>query len=183
MRLFIAIDIPSDLKEKLSRLIAKLKKCDLDAKWVNSANIHMTLKFLGEVDKEQLNEVKNIITATSAKFSKLELSINGLGFFPNENSPRVFFVSTDKEEILKNIAEELENRLESLGFAKEGRFKSHLTLARFRSKKNIDCLKNEIKDISMEGKITVEEITLFKSTLNAQGPIYEKILCATLKNS
>jgi 2'-5' RNA ligase len=181
MRLFIAIDISQDLKEKLSRLIAKLKKCDLDAKWVSSTNIHMTLKFLGETQEEQLAEIKNIITAVCVKFSRLELSINGFGFFPHEKSPRVFFISTDNEEILKSISLELEERLESLGFPKESRFRSHLTIARFRSKKNIDCLKKEIKNISIIAKFDVTEIILSKSTLTPQGPIYEKIFSAPLK--
>jgi len=181
MRLFIAIDIPEDLKEKLARIIARLKKCDLDAKWVNASNIHMTLKFLGETREEDLDKIKNIISVTSSLFTKLELVTSGFGFFPGENSPRVFFVSTDNEEILKNISLQLEDKLEILGFPKEGRFKSHLTIARLRSKKNIDCLKEEMKNISIEAKFTVSEIILFKSLLKPTGPIYEKLFSASLK--
>lgn len=181
MRLFIAIDIPQNLKEKLSLICAKLKKCDLDAKWVNTANIHITLKFLGETAEEQLDEIKNIITSVAGHFNRLELNVGGFGFFPNEISPRVFFVSTDKEETLKNISLQLEDKLENLNFPKEGRFKSHLTLARLRSKKNIDCLKEEIKKISIEAKFPVTEIILLKSTLKPTGPVYEKIFTAGLK--
>ena len=181
MRLFIAIDIPEDLKEKLSRVVTRLKKFNLDAKWVNSANIHMTLKFLGEVAEEQLDKIKNIISVTAGNFGRLELSTGKFGFFPNETSPRVFFISTDKEEILKNISFQLEDQLESLGFPKEGRFKSHLTIARFRTKRNIDCLKNEMKGMTIEAKFAVTEIILFKSTLKPTGPVYEKIFYAPLK--
>jgi len=181
MRLFIAIDIPEDLKEKLARVRAKLKECGLDAKWVNASNIHMTLKFLGEAPEEKLDEIKSIVNATAGNFGKLELNVGDFGFFPNETSPRVFFISTDKEEILKNISLQLEDRLESLGFPKEGRFKSHLTIARFRTKKNIDCLKNEIKGMAIEAKFAVCEIILFKSLLTPAGPVYEKIFCAPLK--
>jgi len=181
MRLFIAIDIPEDLKEKLSRVVIRFKKCDLDAKWVNTSSIHMTLKFLGEASEEQLDKIKNTISTTAGNFSKLELNVGGFGFFPNETSPRVFFISTDNEEILRNISLQLEDKLEVLGFAKEGRFKSHLTLARFRSKKNIDCLMNEIKNISVEEKFAVSEIILFKSLLKPAGPIYEKLFSAALK--
>ncbi len=181
MRLFIAIDIPEDLKEKLSRVVTRLKKCGLDAKWVNASNIHMTLKFLGETQEEDLDKIKSIVGDTSGLFTKLELSTGGFGFFPNEKSPRVFFISTDKEEILKNISLQLEDKLEGLGFPKEGRFKSHLTIARFRTKKNIDCIKNGIKDMTVEAKFAVSEIILFKSTLTPAGPVYEKIFCAPLK--
>jgi len=181
MRLFIAIDIPEDLKEKLSRIVTRLKKCGLDAKWVNTSNIHMTLKFLGETREEDLDKIENIINATSSMFTKLELNTAGFGFFPSENSPRVFFLSTDNEEILKNISLQLEDKLEILGFPKEGRFKSHLTIARFRSKKNIDCLKEEIKNISIKAKFAVSEIILFKSLLKPTGPVYEKVFCSALK--
>ncbi|MCK9615867.1 MAG: RNA 2',3'-cyclic phosphodiesterase [Candidatus Omnitrophica bacterium] len=181
MRLFIAIDIPEDLKEKLSRAVTRLKKCDLDAKWVNTSNIHMTLKFLGEVSEEQLDKIKNIIKTTAGNFSQLELNVGSFGFFPNETSPRVFFISTDNEEILKNISLQLEDKLESLGFPKEGRFKSHLTIARFRTKRNIDCLKNEMKGMTIEAKFAVSEIILFKSLLKPTGPVYEKLFCAPLQ--
>lgn len=181
MRLFIAIDIPEDLKEKLSCIVTRLKKCDLDAKWVNTSNIHMTLKFLGETREEDLDKIKNRMSNACQLFTKLELSCGNFGFFPDEKSPRVFFVSTDKEEILRNISLELENKLEGLGFPKEGRFKAHLTIARLRSKKNIDCLKNEIKNIPIEAKFAVSEIILFKSLLKPTGPVYEKVFCSALK--
>jgi 2'-5' RNA ligase len=141
----------------------------------------MTLKFLGEVQEEQIDKIKGIIMAIAGNFSRLELSVGNFGFFPNENSPRVFFISTDKEEILKEMSLQLEDKLEALGFPKEGRFKPHLTIARIRSKKNIDCLKNEIKDAATKAKFAVNEIILFKSLLTSAGPIYEKVFCAELK--
>ncbi|MDD4955426.1 MAG: RNA 2',3'-cyclic phosphodiesterase [Candidatus Omnitrophica bacterium] len=181
MRLFIAIDLPENLKEKLSRIVLKFKKCDLDAKWVDTANIHMTLKFLGETREDDLDKIKNVLSSVAAFFSKLELNTGEFGFFPNEKSPRIFFISTDKEEILRKISFELEERLERIGFTREGRFKSHLTIARFRSKKNVECLMKEIKDISIKEKFEVSEITLFKSLLKPTGPVYEKIFSAALK--
>ncbi|MDD4182654.1 MAG: RNA 2',3'-cyclic phosphodiesterase [Candidatus Omnitrophica bacterium] len=181
MRLFIAIDIPEDLKEKLSRIVTRLKKYDLDAKWVNTSNVHMTLKFLGEASEEQLDKIKDTINMIAGNFSRLELNVGSFGFFPKETSPRVFFISTDNEETLRNISLQLEDKLEVLGFAKECRFKPHLTLARFRSKKNIDCLKNGIKNMAIEAKFEVSEIILFKSLLKPAGPVYEKLFSAALK--
>jgi len=180
MRLFIAIDIPEDLKEKLARVIGGLKKCDLDAKWVNPSNIHITLKFLGETRGEQLEKIKAIISETAGNFAKLEIAAGNFGFFPNEISPKVLFISTNNDETLKNISLRLEDKVEGLGFPKENRFKSHLTLARFRGRKNIDRLKEEIKKITLEAKFAVCEIILFKSTLESSGPVYEKIFCAPL---
>ena len=180
MRLFIAIDIPEELKEKLAHIISGLKKCGADAKWVDASNIHITLKFLGETRDEQLDKVKAIISETAGSFTKLELTAESFGFFPNEISPKVLFISTNNEETLKKISLRLEDKVEGLGFSKENRFKSHLTLARFRGKKNIDRVKEEIKRITLEGKFWVCEIILFKSTLKPSGPVYEKIFCAPL---
>lgn len=180
MRLFIAIDLPSNLKEKLEQTINAFKKCNLDAKWVDAKNIHMTLKFLGEVNEEKLDEIKKIMREAAAQYKSLEANLTDFGFFPDENYVRVFFVATDKEEILKNVADNLEKKLEKIGFPKEGRFKTHITLARVRTKKNIDRLKKEIKCVELKEKFSVSEITLFKSTLTASGPIYEAIFKASL---
>ena len=180
MRTFIAIELPEDIKIKLQNLTETFKKCGLDAKWVETKNIHMTLKFLGEVDEEQLEEIKKSITTITNQFKSFTVSLTNFGFFPNEKYPRVFFVATDKEEMLKNIAIRLEDGLEKIGFAKEGRFRSHLTLCRFKGTKNIDALKKEAETIAPQGQFPIEGISLFKSTLTSRGPIYEEIFKASL---
>jgi 2'-5' RNA ligase len=181
MRLFIAITLPENIKIKLEEIVKTFKKCDLDAKWVKTQNIHMTLKFLGEVDEAQLGEIKNIITAVAGEFRQLSVNLTGYGFFPNEKRPRVFFVATDKQELLKNMAMRLEDELEKLGILKEDRFRSHLSLCRFKGTKNIEVLKKEVKNITPQGQFPVEAISLFKSTLTPQGPIYDEIFKASLK--
>lgn len=183
MRLFIAIDIPQNLKEELSRLTTKLKKCDADAKWVEMQNLHLSLKFLGEVAEDKIKKIEEIISVVGKKYITLELSLENFGFFPNEKHPRVFFVATDKEEELKKIYSEIEDALRGTGFEKEERFKSHITLARFRSAKNIEILRKQIESTIVKGKFPANEIALFKSALTPQGPVYEKTFSASLKNS
>lgn len=180
MRLFIAIDIPDGLKEKISRLSNMLKKCDLDVNFVNPSNIHITLKFLGETSEENIDKIKSIITAASCSYKRFKLTTTEFGFFPSEKKPRVFFLATDNEEILKNIFLKLEEGLKGLGFAKENLFKSHLTIARLGSSKNITRLKDEIRDMRIKEEIEVCEIILFKSVLTPSGPVYEKLFCAQL---
>jgi 2'-5' RNA ligase len=181
MRLFIAIDLPSSVKEKIAQLIKTLKKLDLEAKWVETANLHLSLKFLGEVEEKNTEEIKRIVADVAVNASQFEINLYSFGFFPNEKYPRVFFVATDKEDVLRNIAVHLEDRLAMIGFPKENRFKSHITLARFKGIKNIDLLKAEMKNIAIEEKSSVEEIALFKSTLTKTGPIYEKIFKVSLR--
>jgi 2'-5' RNA ligase len=180
MRLFVAIDLPQNLKEELSRLTAKLKKCDCDAKWVEPQNLHLSFKFLGETSEDKIKSIEEILNTAAKKHKMLELNLENFGFFPNEKRPRVLFVTTDNEEELRGICSSFEDSLQNIGFEKDERFKSHITLARFRSAKNIEVLKKELGSITVKGKFIVNEITLFKSILKSQGPIYEKIFSAAL---
>ena len=183
MRLFIAIDLPQNLREELSHLTTKLKKCDADAKWVEPQNLHLSFKFLGETNEDKIKSIEKILNAVAKKHKTLELNLEKFGFFPNEQSPRVFFIATDKEEELKKIYSSLEDALQNIGFEKEERFKSHITLARFRSLKNIEVLKKQVKSLTIKGAFTAREITLFKSTLKPQGPVYEKLFSTLLQGT
>jgi 2'-5' RNA ligase len=181
MRVFIAIDLPPFIKDRIGEVIAKLQECNVDAKWVKPTNLHLTLKFLGEVDKEKIEEIKMVMENISNKFYNFKISFKGFGFFPSGNNPRVFFIATTAEETLKQISIQCEEELEKIGFKKENRFKSHITLARLRKRRNIDCLKKRLKDISLKETCLLKEITLFKSTLTKEGPIYEEIFKSNLK--
>ena len=180
MRTFIAIELPHPTKEKISQVQQIFKECDLAFKWVKPENIHLTLKFLGNIKNEQLPEIKNIITDVAKKNKSLKAQFTDFGFFPNEKRPRVFFIATSYQDLLKSIAQELEDKLETIGFEAEYRFKSHLTLARIKSLENIDCLKEKSKEIKLTEEFSINEIILFKSTLTPSGPIYEKIFTSPL---
>ena len=178
MRVFVAIDLPEELKNKIGQIQQELKACDLDCKWVKPQNIHLTLKFLGEAEKEEIDEMKQTLKSAAKEFRAFKVSFKEFGFFPQEREPRVLFVSTDNEENLKNIVSALSPQ-ENLPVGRQGKFKSHITLARLKSNKNVDCLKRRIKSIVFTESFEVKDITLFKSKLNAQGPIYEKILTSS----
>jgi len=180
MRAFIAIDLPEEIKSKIAELEDDLKRCDLAFRWVRPENLHLTLKFLGNIDQEQISKIKEAITKISGKFTAFQVSLSDFGFFPNERKPRIFFVNIDKEELLKSIARELEEELEPLGFDKENRFKSHITLARIKDLKNIDGLKPKIENIQLDEKFLIRAIILYESTLTKEGPIYGKIFKSNL---
>ena len=175
MRTFIAIGLPLSIRKKISQIQENLKKCNLTFKWVKPDNTHLTLKFLGSVDEEKLEQIKKIITKTSGGFKAFGVNLEGFGFFPNAKKPRVFFINTSHQELLKSIADKLEEELIILDFEKEGRFKSHITLARIKDKQNLECLKKELENIKLEEEFAVEEIMLYKSTLTPEGAIHEVI--------
>jgi len=182
MRTFIAIDLPEKIKNKIAELENDLKKCDLAFRWVKPENLHLTLKFLGDISQEQVSKIKEAITKISGKFATFKANFNGFGFFPNARRPRVFFISIEKGELFRSIARELEEELETLGFDKENRFKSHITLARIKDLKNIESLKVKIKDTQLDEKFLIPAIILYKSTLAKEGPIYGEIARSNLRN-
>ncbi|MBU1112480.1 MAG: RNA 2',3'-cyclic phosphodiesterase [Candidatus Omnitrophica bacterium] len=175
MRAFIAIDLPENLKNQLAQIQNDLKSCDLDLKWVKPENLHLTLKFLGDIDEKQLLEIKKIIKGIAFNQKTFEVSLEAFGFFPDSRKPRVFFVSTTNQDLLKTIVNRLETGLGKIGFPIEGRFKSHLTLARIKSSKNLETLLQNLKEVSLEGVFTVKEIAVYESRLKPTGPVYEKI--------
>ena len=138
------------------------------------------MKFLGDIEPPQLDEIKTIISETAKKFKYFEVALDKFGFFPNQKKPRVFFINVTAGDKLKSIADMLEEKLQGLGLEKEGKFKSHITLARIKQSKNITSLIKTAENISLKGNFPIKEITLYKSTLTKTGPIYEKVASSSL---
>ncbi|MFA5362234.1 MAG: RNA 2',3'-cyclic phosphodiesterase [Candidatus Omnitrophota bacterium] len=180
MRTFIAIELPEEVKEYLRRLQGKLKKPGADVKWVTPGNIHLTLKFLGEIDENTVQAVENIIEKTARTKRSFIVHVSSLGGFPGLTSPRVIWIGIDKGDTeVKEIAQDLEKSLEEIGIPPENReFSSHITIGRIRSKLNRAGLAQALTDFKNAPQtenieFPVKKITLFKSTLTPQGPIYE----------
>ena len=136
MRAFIAIDLPPKTKAAVSVLQEKLKNPGADLKWVEPDNIHLTLKFLGEIDPGQLDKINAIIEMVAKNNPDFVMHINSLGAFPKIDYCKVIWVGLDKgDSETKNLAQELEEKLEILGIPKEDReFSTHITIARLRSR-------------------------------------------------
>jgi len=189
MRTFIAIELPKNIKDSLSQLQAELKSSNADVKWVAPENIHLTLKFLGEIDDKKSEKIIQIIEEVAKGKNKFQVRISLLGAFPKIGSPRVIWVGIeagDKET--KEIAEELEEKIAKIGVPKEKRpFSSHITIGRLRSPLKREILIKYLKEKSgLGGKIlefSADKITLFKSTLTPKGPIYEILKETILKTS
>lgn len=189
MRAFIAIELPKEIKDFLGSLQEELKKSGADVKWVMPRNIHLTLKFLGEIDEQKLNKVKEVLENIAENKNYFSLSLSSLGAFPKIDSPRVIWVGIEAgaQDTIKEIAQELERKIaEAAGIPKEKRpFSSHITLGRLRSSLNMFRLVRELKisASSLENKpgFNVTKFTLFKSTLTLKGPIYEILKEVSLK--
>jgi RNA 2',3'-cyclic 3'-phosphodiesterase len=131
LRLFIAIEIPSEIRNALSVFLQELRVTAPTAKWVRAENLHVTLKFLGHTHPEKLGAVESALRAVRSP-RPVALEFRGLGFFPNEKRPRVFWAGMEASANLRPLAEEVDRSVSGLGFPPETRpFTPHLTLARF----------------------------------------------------
>ena len=177
VRAFLAIDLDDDLKPKVNRVMKEFKQIDTRIKYVDLMNLHFTLKFFGEIDTEGLQLLESKIEKVVSEFEPFDVKIKGCGAFPNSNHIKVIWVGIENDEILRKLHDELDKEFTKLGFDKDKKFSTHLTIGRMKSAKNKDKVKSTIEefgDVDI-GEMKVSKITLKKSTLTPSGPIYEDL--------
>ena len=175
IRTFVAIEIPSEIQEKINELQIKLKPLAGGISWVRSQNIHLTLKFLGEIDQNLLGSVISTVTQAAEGFTPFQIKILGAGFFPNAQRPRVIWVGCEEtSHRLLRLQTTLENSLATIGFEKEKRkFSPHLTIGRVKYFKNIAAVVSAVKDLDFNaGEFDVRRIVVMRSQLHPGGSIY-----------
>ena len=181
MRTFIAIELSDQIRESLAQIQSHLKYSGADVKWVEKNNIHLTLRFLGEVAEEKCAKIKSILDEIGKSTKQFEISIKDIGAFPNINYSRVIWVGLDKGAVeSKALAEKIDEEVLKIGFQKETRpFAAHLTIGRVRSPKNKEALKEKIASYSLQPTVhspqLISSVALFQSTLTPKGAVYTKL--------
>ena len=180
IRAFIAVKISQEIQDKLAGIQDKLKQADAQVSWVNPDNIHLTLKFLGDIQETQIPDILEAMTASAKTVSPFSMQIGYAGAFPNLSFPRVIWigVTDDEQGSLKALEADLSPRLETLGFQEEGgRFQPHLTLGRVRSQKKKSTLFRAIEGIVniWVGVTSVDALYLIRSELRSTGSEYTEI--------
>jgi RNA 2',3'-cyclic 3'-phosphodiesterase len=176
MRLFVALDIPEDVRRSLASLVAKLRRACQNARWVRIEGIHITLKFIGECSPEKTEAIKSALASVPAR-SPIPMHFRGMGFFPNERRPRVLWAGVEAPE-LAMLASGIDASLVPLGIAREGRvFSPHLTLSRFDTPRALDALRSVIDEAgALEfGDTTAKEFHLYQSVLKRGGAEYTRL--------
>lgn len=176
IRCFIAVLLPEEIKAKACEIQDKLKRVNADVKWVEKENLHITLRFLGEIEEELVEKIKDTMLEIGKKFPPPKLEFKGIGAFPDLRRPRVIWIGGEAP-LLGEIAKDLEERIRKLGIPPEKPFSFHLTLGRVRSPKNLHSLTKalqEIGEINL-GKTIAESFFLMRSILYPQGPQYSPI--------
>jgi 2'-5' RNA ligase len=183
MRTFIAIELPSEIKSALASLQTELRRAGADVSWTRPENIHLTLKFLGEVDERRIGEVENVCVASAAEFRPFTLSLNETGVFPNARQPRILWAGLAGEiEKTVEMRKRLDDGLALIGFEREEKdFRPHLTIGRVKSNRKIRELlalagARQVPALSF----MVTEIVLMKSELHPAGARYTPVAKVSL---
>jgi len=176
VRAFIAVDVEGELASRLGRLAESLKSTGAQVKVVEEENFHITLRFLGNVPIDMIDEIEKIMKKAVEDVEPHKIKLKGVGAFPNEARPRVIWVGVEGDELLATIAQRLERELRRLGFKPETKgFTAHITLARVKGPRGRERLTEwieKMRDVEL-GELEVKSIRLKKSTLTPRGPIYE----------
>ncbi len=186
MRSFIAIELPDTAKSALAELQRELKKTGADIRWVKPDNLHLTLKFLGNIEEKVIGTLVQVMRGTCNKYTPFNLEIKGMGFFPNVRSPRIIWVGINGNTAMTGIQSEIDSGLSSLGFEREKRnYAPHLTLGRFRTSQGKRLITEAVEQFSNRsfGVIGVESLSLMRSDLHQAGARYTKIAEISLRET
>ncbi len=181
VRCFVAVEIPASIQVLLKPVQTHLESQIRKASWTKQGNFHLTLKFLGDVHPEGINDVSEAVQRVADTYSAFSIAFGGIGAFPNLDRPRVIWMGIKQgASTLSHLAKAINLELVDLGFSIDNRFHPHLTLARLRTTTNLESLKNILckYDTIKGGSMNVNEITLMQSQLHRNGAIYTPLsLC------
>lgn len=169
-RLFIAVDLPETIKENLESMSFGIP----GAKWVRPEQLHLTVRFIGEVDGALFHDIKNILAEVSA--ASFSLQLKGVGYFPPRGAPRVLWVGLEKSEPLLLLRKKIDLRLLRVGVEPEGRkFSAHITLARLKNSP-VQKIANFLSGNGLfsQEPFQVEDFKLYSSILSPKGA-YHKV--------
>jgi 2'-5' RNA ligase len=185
LRTFIAVESSPEVHTKAQQLIKELSATPAKVKWVEPHNLHLTLKFLGDVEMLEMPNICEALTVAAANIAPFDLESFGAGAFPSLHSPRTVWIGARSgSDEMVDLHDRIEQALEPFGFRREQRrFRPHLTIGRVRnSPDGIEELAERLaaRREFVGGSTDVSEIVLFSSELGREGPTYEVLHTAPL---
>lgn len=182
VRLFIAIEIPDPVKEALEALQAELRKARAEVSWIRPANIHLTIKFLGEVAEERLDAIVRATVAAASHHPPAVLGLSGVGVF-DERRPRIVWAGLKGDlEVVERVWFDLDERLGEAGFTRESRpFRPHLTIGRFKTPRGAPELIAMASAYALpDVRFVATEMVIVHSRLHPAGARYTALARARL---
>jgi len=174
VRLFVALQISEEIRAAIAALGRELKQLDDSWKWTREENLHVTLKFLGEIPSDKLESIRQALRGMTGEWP-IEVKFSGLGFFPSERRPRVLWVGMKAPPSLPALGAAIDAALGKVGVPKEEReFTPHLTLARNKAERIAPKLREALAKCSTKefGMMDASSFHLIESKLKSTGPEY-----------
>ncbi len=190
IRTFIAVDLPENVKEAIGQVSEQLQDIlsETSVRWVNPEKIHLTLKFLGDVSRENISIIQKILESEASKRQGMEIGIGGIGAFPKIRHPRVIWIGVEAPSELFDLRRGIESGVARLGYNYDKYdFKPHLTLGRISRKASAQDVRRVGKALhdSAVGFIGVARISavhLYRSDLQPEGAKYTQLFSAELQD-
>lgn len=184
IRTFVGVEVSAQVRTRAGQLMARLGTTGAKVKWVELHNLHLTLKFLGDVDARELPQVCSAVAKAVRTLPAFEIELVGAGAFPTAARPRTLWMGVGRgTEGLIEIHERLEQELAGLGFRREGRrYQPHLTIGRVRGEQAeaVAAIVTELASFP-GGVSSVDEVVVFSSELARQGPTYQAMFQVPLE--
>lgn len=187
LRTFIAIPLAAEVQERILALQNEVKKeISQGVKWVEKQSLHVTLKFLGDVEESAVSAISSCLAKMTEKLAPFSFRVQGVGVFPNKEKPHILWTGIEgAREILPSLARNLDTEMKRFGIASEEKeFSPHITIGRVKRFAEIPLASIHTflqhKDLGL-GEVQVKSILLFKSELFPEGPIYTSLSEALLK--
>ena len=178
------MELPQEIHHSLKQTQDLLRESMPDVRWTKSSNIHLTLKFLGDVEISRTNSINKALTDIACRFPPFTMTLTGLGAFPNSRKPRIVWVGLENgaDELIE-IAEQIEGAMQKLGFPREKRrFRPHLTVGRIRRLEHPALMTESLEqsNVGKLGEFTVQRVSHIRSQLDPGGSIYTTLFEAPL---
>lgn len=184
IRAFVAVSVSETVLQRCREISDRLRELNLEGRFARTQSIHLTLHFLENIAGEKVAQIEKVLQETGREVLPFSLEIRRLGVFPNPSRPRVLWIGVHPVDVVSDLQARLQQRLEPLGFPGQDRpFHPHLTLLRFKSRKNLSALIEYVQGPGAEehaGVLKVEEVHLYQSILKPDGAEYRKLVTAKL---
>lgn len=173
IRTFIAIDFPDEVIKEVARVQEELEKIKFAGKITELENLHLTLKFLGEISESKVSEVREKLK--EIKFDKFKVKLGEIGLFSIRGNPKIVWIKVEGEGIWA-LQKKIDSKMAELGFKMEKRFMSHLTIARINHVKEKEKFIERVRKLGISRiDFEVDNFKLMKSELRMLGPVYSLI--------
>jgi RNA 2',3'-cyclic 3'-phosphodiesterase len=186
VRLFLAINIPAEVRREVEAASTALRECAPELSWVPEARLHLTLKFLGEQPPERVDAIRDVMAGVAGRHRELVIALGEIGAFPNFRRARVVWMGVNHDPRLELLHHDVEMACEQLGFELEARaFRPHLTLARVKHalpEERMRALARVAKRTSYRTDFIVRSIDLMQSVLGPSGSTYTPLVSAALRS-